>query len=151
MGRLKNIPDIISPDLLHVLSSMGHGDRIVIADANFPAASTCNKGSAKLVNCQGHPIPKLLEAILQLLPLDTYVDKPVQFMDLTDSDKAIGMKPPGLWQTYQEICSSAEGREVKLDLLERFQFYDEAKDAYAIVASGETAKYANIILRKGVI
>ena len=90
MGRLKGVPKILSPDLLHAIASMGHGDEIVLADANFPAASTASEG-ARLIDASGHGIPDLLEAILQFFPLDTFVSNPVVLMDLVNSDKKKGM------------------------------------------------------------
>ena len=149
LGRLKGVPTILSPDLLHAIASMGHGDEIVLADANFPAASTASEGS-KLIDASGHGIPDLLEAILQFFPLDTFVSNPVVLMDLVNSDKKKGMKVP-IWDKYQKICNKAEDRHIWMDKMERFKFYQRAKSAYAIVATGESAQYANIILMKGVV
>jgi len=150
---LKGVPAIISPDLLHVLASMGHGDRLVLADSNFPSASVCGEGrdGPRQVRADGHPIPALLEAVLQLLPLDSYVYAPVMVMDLVNKDKNSGMEDPPVWATYQALIDTAEGRKVELTRLERFEFYKQAKEAYAVVHTGETALYGNIILQKGVI
>lgn len=143
---LKNIPPIISPELLKVLCEMGHSDRIVIADANFPAESI-GKNSI-VIRCDGHGIPALLEAILTLFPLDTYVDKPVSLMAVMPCDSA---KTP-IWDTYKEIISRYDERGAKaVSEIERFAFYEEAKKAYCIIATGEKAPYANIMLQKGVI
>ena len=149
LGRLKGVPTILSPDLLHAIASMGHGDEIVLADANFPAASTASEG-AILIDASGHGIPDLLEAILQFFPLDTFVLNPVVLMDLVNSDKKKDMKVP-IWDEYQKICNKAEDRHIDMYKMERFKFYERAKSAFAIVATGESALYANIILMKGIV
>lgn len=143
---LKGIPAIISPELLKVLCEMGHSDTIVIADGNFPAEAM-GKDSI-VIRADGHGIPELLEAILALFPLDTYVEKPVSLMQVMPGDDA---KTP-IWDTYKEIVSrtDARGDEVFAEI-ERFAFYEKAKKAYAIIATGETAIYANIMLQKGVV
>ena len=110
MGRLKGISPIISPDLLHALSSMGHGDTIVLADANFPVSSTCLVNGAKEIRADGHGIPELLEAILKLLPLDSYVYAPAMFMELVNRDKNMGMEEPPVWSEYRKILEAAEER-----------------------------------------
>ena len=144
---LKGIPKILSPDLLKVLCEMGHSDRIVIADGNFPAESIGKNG--KVIRCDGHGVPELLDAILQFFPLDTYVETPVSLMqvvpgDLTDS--------PKIWDEYNRIVAKydARGKDC-IGQIERFAFYEEAKKAYAIVATGEEAIYANVMLQKGVV
>merc|ERR1711910_255547 len=128
MGRLKGIPKILSPDLLHAIASMGNGDEIVLADANFPAASCCTEGP-KLIDASGHGIPELLEAILKFFPLDTYVFNPVVLMDLVNSDKKKDMEV-AVWPKYQKICDEAEGRHIDMYKMERFEFYERAKSAY---------------------
>lgn len=138
---LKNIPSILSPELLKILMEMGHGDTIVIGDGNFPAATNAQR----LVRLDGHGVPEILDAILKLMPLDTYVERPVSLMDNDDEEN----RPP-IWEEYAEIVNRNEG-EKEFRLVERFQFYTEAKKAYAIIATGETAIYANIILQKGVV
>lgn len=138
---LKNISPIISPELLKILMEMGHGDEIVIGDGNFPAASVAQR----LVRADGHGVPELLDAILSLMPLDTYVEKPAALMDNGDASN-----PPEIWAKYEETIEKHEG-EAKIELVERFDFYDRAKKAYAVIATGETAIYANIILKKGVV
>lgn len=149
MVVLKGIPAILSPELLHVLAKMGHGDEIVLADANFPTSSICQAGP-KEVRADGHGIPALLEAILQLLPLDAYVNSPAILMELVPGDKAKGLPTP-VWGKYQEIINKAEGKEVKMAQVERFAYYERAKKAFAVIATGETALYGNLILKKGVI
>ena len=143
---LKGIPQIISPELLKVLCEMGHSDRIVIADGNFPAESM-GKDSI-VIRCDGHGVPELLDAILQLFPLDTYVEKPVSLMEVMKGDNA---ETP-IWDTYKEIVVKYDQRGAEaVGTIERFKFYEEAKTAYAIIATSEKAIYANVMLQKGVI
>ena len=143
---LKGIPKIISPELLKVLMEMGHGDRIVIADGNFPSESVGK--NAVVIRADGHGVPEILDAILKLMPLDVYVDAPVSLMQVMPGDDA---KTP-IWDEYKEIVKKYDARgEKAFAEIERFRFYDEAKTAYAIVATGETAIYANIMLQKGVV
>ena len=140
---LKGIPSIISPELLKVLMEMGHGDEIVLGDGNFPAASYARR----LIRCDGHGIPELLDAILKFLPLDIYVDKPVALMELVPGDDY----DPVIWDKYKDIVGNYSPEHTDFEQIERFDFYDRAKKAYAIVATGEQALYANIILKKGVV
>ncbi|MBR2187808.1 MAG: fucose isomerase [Eubacterium sp.] len=143
---LKGIPKILSPELLKVLAEMGHSDRIVIADGNFPAESVGK--NAIVIRADGHGVPELLDAILTLMPLDTYVEKPVNLMQVTPGDPA---ETP-IWDTYREIVQKHDTRGSEaIGEIERFRFYEEARGAYAIVASGETAVYANVMLQKGVV
>jgi len=137
---LKNIPSIISPELMMVLMEMGHGDEIVLADANYPAESS----GTLTVRADGHGIPELLEAILIFFPLDQFEAYNVLYMDTSTDTK------PEIWQCYENIFKAS--KEVyNIKTLERFQFYERAGEAYAIVATGEKSLYANIILKKGVI
>ena len=143
---LKGIPKILSPELLKVLCVMGHSDRLVIADGNFPSESMGK--NAKVIRCDGHGVPKLLEAILTVFPLDTYVETPVSLMQVMPGDN---VETP-IWDEYKEIVSRFDERgEKAIGQTERFAFYDEAKTAYAIIATGESALYANIMLQKGVV
>ena len=145
---LKGIPKILSPVLLKVLCEMGHSDRIVIADGNFPAESM-GKNSI-VIRMDGHGVPEILDAILEVFPLDTYVEKPVLLMELMDRDK--GRIPTPIWDEYKEIISKHDERGADtVGQLERFQFYREAKEAYCIIATSESAVYANVMLQKGVI
>ncbi len=141
---LKKIPPIISPDLMHVLMSMGHGDEIVFADGNFPAD---NYAHNRLVRCDGHTVTELLDAILPFFPLDTYVPAPVGLMDIVKGD----VVQPTIWDEYKKVIEKHEGKEPNIEYIERFEFYERAKKAYAIVATSEMALYANIILKKGVV
>ncbi len=143
---LKGIPKIISPALLKVLCEMGHGDRILLADANFPVESVGK--DTIVIRCDGHGIPELLEAILPLFPLDKSTDKPMGVMQVTPGED---VKTP-VWDTYAEIASRCEGRgKEAMQEIERYAFYDMSRRCYAIVATGEAALYANIVLQKGVI
>lgn len=138
---LIGIPKILSPQLLKILMEMGHGDEIVIGDGNFPAASNAQR----LVRCDGHGVPELLDAILKLMPLDTHVEHPVALMQVSKGDDVV----PVIWDKYREIISKYS--DAKIEEVERFDFYDRAKKAYAIIATGEAALYANVILKKGVV
>ena len=140
---LKGIPEILSPELLKVLCEMGHSDRIVIADGNFPSESMGK--DAIVIRCDGHGVPEILDAILQVFPLDTYVENPVNLMQLMPDD--VGKVETPIWDTYKEIVKKHDDRGEA----ERFAFYDEAKTAYAIIATGESAIYANVMLQKGVV
>lgn len=140
---LIGIPSILSPELLKVLMEMGHGDEIVLADGNFPAASHAQR----LVRCDGHGIPELLDALLRLLPLDQYVAKPLALMQVTPGDP---VETP-IWDRYAQIVEQRTGLTNAFEQEERFAFYDRAKKAYAIVSTGEGALYANLILKKGVV
>ena len=139
---LKNIPAVLSPELLKILMEMGHGDELVIGDGNFPAASNARR----LVRLDGHGVPEILDAILTLFPLDTYVEAPVALMAVTPGDPTV----PAIWEDYKDIIRRREG-EHKIEEVERFELYRRSREAYAILATGETALYANIILKKGVV
>ena len=142
MHMLKGVPSILTPELLKILMEMGHGDELVIGDGNFPAAS-CAK---RLVRLDGHGVCDILDAILTLFPLDTYVEAPVGLMAVVPGDPTV----PAIWDAYRAVVRAREG-DRGFSYIERFEFYERAKRAYAIVASGETALYANIILKKGVV
>jgi L-fucose mutarotase len=140
---LKKIPSLLSPELLKILMEMGHGDEIVIADGNFPAASCAQR----LIRLDGHGVPAVLEAILQLFPLDPYVERPVSLMQLVPGDT---VKTP-IWDTYRTIIRAGGEPFSEFEMVERFAFYERAKKAYAVIATSESALYANIILKKGVV
>jgi len=140
---LKGISSIISPELLKVLMEMGHADEIVLADGNFPAASNAQR----LIRADGHSVPALLQAILQLFPLDTYVPRPTAVMQVASGDTY----EPVIWDEFRQILKLSGEKFHDFEYVERFAFYQRARGAYAIVATGETALYANIILKKGVI
>ena len=143
---LKGIPSILSPELLKVLCEMGHGDTIVIADGNFPSEKIGK--DAIVVRADGHGVPELLKAILTVFPLDSYVEKPVSLMQVMPGDNT---QTP-IWEVYKKLVREADDRgENAFAEVERFEFYERAKEAYAIIATGETAVYANIMLQKGVV
>ena len=140
----------MSPQLLYAMSRMGHGDELVLADANFPTSAVCSSGPEE-IRADGHGIPELLEAVLKFFPLDTYVKEPALLMQVTPGDVEKGMKSPVIWDKYKEIINKAEEREVPVGTIERFAFYERAKKSFAVVATGETALYGNIILVKGAL
>jgi len=133
---LKGISPLISPELLKILSEMGHGDTIVFSDAHFPAHSL----GPKVIRADGIKIPDLLKGVLPLFELDSYVPNPVTMMAPVPGDS--------LDQSYVTLCRQTVGCEI--DFMERFEFYKKAESAYAVVITGETRKYGNIILQKGV-
>ena len=128
---------------------MGHGDRICIGDGNFPGASMAKPNNCVLVRADGHGVAELLDAILQVIPLDEYVEHPALIMQVADKDK--GLEVP-IWDTYKQIVAKHDSRgAAAFGSVERFAFYEEARNTYCILQSGETAIYANIILQKGVV
>ena len=137
---LKNVPKIIPPELLKILCEMGHGDEIVIADGNFPSTTL----GQRVVRMDGHGVPEILEAVLELIPLDTY-KPPVCIMKKVAGDE---FEVP-IWKVYKDIA--AKHTDEELEQMERFAFYDRAKTAYCVIATGEASLYANIILKKGVV
>ena len=136
---LKNVDKLLTGDLLKVLCDMGHGDELVIADANFPA----NSLATRIISLPGIDGVRAAKAILSVFPLDTY-SSPAFVMDITDSDKAKGMPEPEIWPEYEKLTGGFEK-------LERFAFYERAKKAYAIIQTGEERQYGNLILVKGVV
>lgn len=139
---LKSIDPIISAPLLSVLAEMGHGDEIVIVDTNFPAHAMARR----LVDMPGIAAPRVLAAVLTLLPLDTFVPSPAATMRPIDPRDA-----SAIFGEFQLACDAAEGRAVAIEAVDRFAFYDRARAAYAIVQCGERRLYGNIILTKGVV
>ena len=143
---LKGIPAILSPEMLKVLCEMGHSDRIVLADGNFPAESMGK--NAIVLRCDGHGCTELLDAILKVFPLDTYVEKPVSLMEVMPGDT---VETP-ICDEYKEVIARYDSRGADtVGGIERFAFYEEAKKAYAIIATSEKALYANVMLQKGVV
>ena len=139
---LKGIPKNVSPDLLKILCEMGHGDEIVIADGNFPA-ERCGQ---LVVRADASGGAEMLESVLTLIPLDTYAEQNLILMQLSGNDT---IEPP-IWSEYQSIAAKLDDN-VRLGRIDRFAFYERAKAAFAVIATGEEATYANIILKKGVI
>ncbi|PJI84277.1 L-fucose mutarotase [Yoonia maricola] len=140
---LRNIPPILSPDLLHSLRAMGHGDDIVIADANFPGTAL----SQRCHRLDGVSATDVLAAVLTVLPLDTFVADPALVMQVVEDADAV----PPIVGAFKKIITATADTPASLAKLERFAFYERAKTAFAIVQTGETRLYGNIILKKGVI
>uniref|UniRef100_A0A9L0TBW1 Fucose mutarotase n=1 Tax=Equus caballus TaxID=9796 RepID=A0A9L0TBW1_HORSE len=137
MVVLKGVPALLSPELLFALARMGHGDEIVLADVNFPTSSICRCGPEE-IRADGLGIPQLLEAVLKLLPLDTYVESPAAVMELEPSDWERGLQTP-VWRSYESILFMA-GCTSTLAKIERFEFYERAKKAFAVVATGSASQ-----------
>ena len=144
---LKGIPAGVSPELLKVLDEMGHGDTIVIGDANFPAASVAAAKGHINIRCDGHRATDVLENILQLMPLDDFVAKPVTIMDKMKMHRDLECP---VWDEFKQIVAKYDKRGANaVGFLDRFSFYEVAKNAYAVVSTTETAFYACVILQKG--
>lgn len=139
---LRGISPVISPELLKILAEMGHGDELVIADANYPAAATARR----LVRADGVAATDLLDAVLDLIPLDSYAEHSVMLMSTVGDDPA-----PEVWKDYREAIERHGEPADAIEWIDRFGFYDRGSEAYAVVATGETTPYANIILKKGVV
>jgi L-fucose mutarotase len=139
---LKGIPAILGPDLLKILMEMGHGDELLLCDGNYPRLGH----PQRLVRYDGHGIPELLDAILRFLPLDTYVAEPVILMQVKSGDSYV----PEIWDRYRQIVQTHQAG-TRIVNIERFEFYKRGAAAYAAVATGEPARYANILLKKGVV
>ncbi|MCI5564657.1 MAG: fucose isomerase [Clostridiales bacterium] len=142
---LLGVPKILPPELIKILCEMGHGDEITLGDANFPGHTNCDT----VIRMDGHGIPEILEAVLQLIPLDAYTEHPAMLMQVTPGDPT---ETP-IWKTYEEIIARHDPRGAAcLTQIERYAFYDRVKQkSCCVVMSGEGATYANIILKKGVI
>ena len=140
---LRDIPPLLSPDLLHGLRAMGHGDDLVIADANFPAEAL----GRRCHRLDGIAATEVLEAVLRVMPLDTFVPDPARVMAVVDDPEAM----PDVVAEFQRITDRVADHPAPLARLERFAFYDAARGAFAVVQTGETRLYGNIILKKGVI
>ena len=137
---LRGISNLLSPELLKILSEMGHGDELVLGDGNFPAASHAQR----LVRADGHTIPALLDAILPLFPLDYAVDFAGVLMDSRNTE-------PVVWKTYKEKLSAYPDGDKQFLVISKPEFYARAKNAYCVLATGESARFANLIIRKGII
>lgn len=144
---LNGMSKILTGDLLKILCDMGHGDEIIIADANFPADSIAKR----LIRLPGLDVSTVLEAIKPIFPVDVkYSEHPAAVMDMTDSDKAAGMTAPQTWGDFEGILKT-EYPELKMGKLERYEFYERAKGAYAVIQTGEERIYGNLLLIKGVV
>ena len=137
---LKRIPPIVSPELMYMLMKTGHGDEILLSDGNYPAES---KG-IPVVRADGLGTPQLLEAILDFLPLDTFVEENVIFMDNGKKEK------PNIWKEYKRILKE-KTKDSKIAVIERYEFYKRADNVFFIITTGEQALYASIILKRGVV
>lgn len=140
---LKGLDPLLSADLLYVLRSMGHGDDLIIADANFPAATM----GRRLVRLDGVSAPRALEAVLSVMPLDDFVDEPCARIEVVGDPDAV----PEVCKEFQEIIDRAEGHRFQLARIERFAFYERARQAFAVVQTGETRLYGCVLLKMGVI
>lgn len=140
---LKGLNPLLTPELLHVLADMGHGDEIVLVDANFPASSVANR----LVRLDGISLLDAAAAVLSVLPLDTYIDCPIATMAMVETPEVI----PAVQDEVFALAREIEGRPVQVEHLERFAFYERAGGAFAIVATGEARPYGNVVFSKGVV
>jgi L-fucose mutarotase len=140
---LKGLDPLLGPDLLAILRGMGHGDELAIVDANFPAAASAKR----LVRLDGIAATRALDAVLSVLPLDDFVDSPATRMAVVGDAAAI----PEICREFDECIGKAVGRPMILAAIERFAFYQRTREAFAVVATGETRLYGNLLLRKGVI
>lgn len=140
---LRNINPILSPELLYVLRAMGHGDVLAIADANFPAQAL----GPKCVRADGSSASEILRAVLELMPLDTYAEQPAVCMQVVGDASAV----PEAVADFQGIIRDVADAPCDIQSLERYAFYDRARTAFAVVQTGETRLYGNILLAKGVI
>ncbi len=143
LKMLKGISPVMSPELLSVLYRMGHGDEIILADAHFPGETN----NDLIIRADGLLIPDLLEGIMPLFVLDQYVDNPVMMMDAVKGDTL----DPKVEESYMNVIREIYPDAADVKRIERFAFYEQAKTAFAVVMTGDTAKYGNIILKKGVI
>ena len=140
---LNGIPSVISPELLKVMMEMGHGDELVLADGNYP----CFGHPERVIRMDGRGIPEILDAVMRFLPLDSYVDNPVILMEVLPDDPYI----PQIWEEYRKIIYKYDTKGSREAAIDKHDFYNRATKAYAVVTTGETALYANIILKKGVV
>ena len=141
---LKGISPILSPELLKIIAEMGHGDELVLADGNFPGASI----GKRCVRCDGHGCAEVMRAIVQLFPLDDFVEKPLAVMQVP-AGMFPGDRAP-VWQAFREAADT-DLPAAQVDMMEHDAFMERAKNAFAVVQTGETALYGNIIIRKGVV
>jgi len=145
---LFNVPNVISPQLLMILHEMGHGDEICLGDGNFPASSMAKANNAEYLRLDGLGVNVILDAILTLVPLDEFTAQPVKLMEKPKGDTTTSP----IWGEYAATIAKHDSRGKNcIQFIDRFAFYEHAKQCYAIVATSEQATYANIILKKGVI
>lgn len=140
---LRNIPKILPPDLVKYMMEMGHADVMILADANYPGTSHARH----IIRMDSVEIPELLEAILPFFPLDNFIPNPVRLM------KNLPTEPvPEIWKTYRGLLEKYDQDDAfkEFDFMDRLPFYGESEKAYVIVQTGDTSRYANIVLQKGV-
>ena len=140
---LKGIDPLLSPDLLHVLAAMGHGDELVLVDRNYPAVSSARR----LVRLDGCDLPTAARIVLSLLPLDTFVEEPMAAMAVVGDPDAV----PEVQQEVFALAREIEDREIGVQRLERFAFYERARQAFAIVFTTEARPYGCVVMTKGVV
>lgn len=140
---LNHIPKILPPELVKIMMQMGHGDEMVIGDGNFP----CDAMGTRVVRVDGHCVPEVLDAVLTLMPLDAYVQRPTALMQVVPGDP---VGEPEVWGTYADVLKN-HGHDIPSEMVERFAFYERAKRAFVVVATSEPRQYANIILKKGIV
>ena len=140
---LKNIDPLLNADLLHVLAAMGHGDDIALVDRNFPATANARR----LIRLDGADVVSVGRAVLSVFPLDSFVDHPVRRMQIVGKPDEV----PPVQQDFQKIVDAAEGRAWPMGSIERFAFYEAARQAFAVVATSESRPYGCFLLKKGVI
>ncbi|MBR5316993.1 MAG: fucose isomerase [Lachnospiraceae bacterium] len=144
---LQGIDKILTGDILKALCDMGHGDELIIADANFPAETYAKR----LIRVSGVDGAQLLGAFISLFPLDNYVDNPTAVMDLTDGDKKKKMPIPAVWAVYEQILKESDPSFVELGKIERMAFYERTKNAFVVIQTSEERQYGNLLLVKGVV
>ena len=145
---LKNINPLLNPDVLYAIAAMGHGDSLVICDANFPAFSVAKKTSlGKLLRIDGATVPEVTEAVLSLMTLDTFIDSPALCMAVVDSPD----EKPEVQVEVQAVIDAAETTSFTLSPVERFEFYERASQSFAVIACGERRFYGCFIFSKGVV
>lgn len=143
---LNRIPKLLSPQLVKTLMEMGHGDELLLADANYPAVTN----GKQVVRADGLSVDQLLQAILELMPLDPYSDYQAVVQAVVPGDQNVTGDEPEIWQQYRDSIGQAFP-DYHIKSLERFDFYEHSKRCFAIVQTGETALYGNLILKKGVV
>ncbi|MHC1771591.1 MAG: RbsD/FucU family protein [Flexilinea sp.] len=146
---LAGIPKLLSPEIIAVLCEMGHGDIVVLGDANFPGKRVAKEGNCKFLRADGISGTAMLDAILSVIPCDAYVEKPVMLMQKMDCDADMAIP---IWEEYKKIITKRDNRGADaIGFYGRFDFYEEAKKSYCIIQTGEEAVYANVMIQKGVI
>ena len=146
---LLGVPKILSPEIVSMLSEMGHSDVVVIGDANFPGKRFAKEGNCAFLRADGISGTELLAAVLSVIPCDTYTEHPVKLMQTMECDRDLEIP---IWDEYKAIVARHDPRgDQAIGFLDRFEFYSEAKNSYCIIQSGEEAIYANVMIQKGVI